>query len=318
MEPTCNTPIQPRSPYETPVRLPNHFFPAFLLVAFLIASHPAAADCPQHFFGGTAPTLSNPKLAPKTRQLCYTEFALLHSGLTRTPLWVAEHLTPRRAQGARALSRVNNFHSDPNLPPNERAELSDYVRSGFDRGHMAPAGNMMTPQGMDESFSLANMVPQNSDNNRNLWESIERTVRDYSERQEVYVVTGPIFQGENLQALKGRVLVPTHITKAIYDPRLNAGAAYLAPNQEGDEYRIVSLAELQQMSGIDPFPSLPASVKQAILNLPTPQIRQPRGQGRSTRRTSPPAEAQEQSPTSSKDGFVGGILDAIDQFGHRP
>lgn len=314
---SCDTPVQTRPPDENTVRLPSRS-PAFFFLALLIVPQAAAAACPQHFFGGTTPTLSSAKLALKTRQLCYTEFALVHSGLTRTPLWVAEHLTPTRASGARALNRVNNFHADPNLPPDERAELSDYVRSGFDRGHMAPAGDMTTPQGMDESFSLANMVPQNSDNNRNLWESIERTVRDYSERNEIYVVTGPIFQGENLQALKGRVLVPTHIAKAVYDPRLNAGAAYLTPNQEGDEYRIISLAELQQLSGINPFPNLPANVNQAVLNLPSPQIRRSRGPGRNTRRPAPPAEAREQSPSPAGNGFVGGILDAIDQFGRRP
>jgi endonuclease G, mitochondrial len=299
------------------VRLPNPF-PTLVLVVALVVSDAAAAACPQHFFGGTAPVLANPKLTPKTREICYTEFALLHSGLTRTPLWVAEHLTPRRASGARALNRVNNFHADPNLPSDERAELSDYVRSGFDRGHMAPAGDMTTPQGMDESFSLANMVPQNSDNNRNLWESIERAVRDYSERQEIYVVTGPLFQGENLQALKGRVLVPTDIAKAVYDPRLNAGAAYLTPNQEGDEYRIISLAELQQLSGIDPFPQLLPDIKQNILNLPTPQLRRPKGPGRNTRRPPAQADVREQSPAPSQGGFIGGILEAIDQFGRSP
>jgi endonuclease G, mitochondrial len=299
------------------VSLPNPL-PALVLVVLIATSYAAAAACPQHFVGSTAPALANPKLTPKTRQICYTEFALLHSGLTRTPLWVAEHLTPRRASGARALNRVNNFHADPNLPPDERAELSDYVRSGFDRGHMAPAGDMTTPQGMDESFSLANMVPQNSDNNRNLWESIERSVRDYSEGQEIYVVTGPLFQGENLQALKGRVLVPTHIAKAVYDPGLNAGAAYLTPNQGGGEYRIISLAELQQLSGIDPFPQLPPDIKQTILNLPAPQLQRPKGPGRNNRRPSPQADVQEQSPAPSRDGFVGGILEAIDQFGRRP
>ena len=316
MEWTNDTPHQTCSHDESPVRLLSRF-PVFLFLALLIAPEIAAAACPQHFFGGTTPTLSNPKLTPKTRQICYTEFALLHSGLTRGPLWVAEHLNPRRARGARELNRVNNFHAEPNIPANERAELSDYVRSGFDRGHMAPAGDMTTPQGMDESFSLANMVPQNSDNNRNLWESIERAVRDYSERHEVYVVTGPIFQGDNLQALKGRVLVPTHIAKAVYDPQRNAGAAYLTPNQEGDEYRIVSLAELQQFSGIDPFPQLSSAVKQTALNLPAPQLRRPRGAGRSTRRP-PQVDLQEQSPTPPQNGFIGGILETIDQFGRRP
>jgi endonuclease G, mitochondrial len=299
------------------VRLPIPF-PALVLAAVLIAPSASAAPCPQHFLGGTAPTLTNPKLAPKTRQICYTEFALLHSGLTRTPLWVAEHLTPRRARGARELNRVNNFHTDPNLPPDERAELSDYVRSSFDRGHMAPAGDMTTPQGMDESFSLANMVPQNSDNNRNLWESIERAVRNYSERHEVYVVTGPIFQGENLQALKGRVLVPTHIAKAVYDPQRNEAGAYLTANQPGNDYKVISLAELQQLSGIDVFPQLPAAVKQTAMNLPVPQLRRPRRGGTSVGRPPAQAEPPMARPGSSSGGFIGDILEAIDQFGRRP
>jgi endonuclease G len=287
------------------------------LTVGLAVPQAAAAACPQHFFNGAVPVLTNPKLEPKTRQICYTEFALLHSGVTRTPLWVAEHLTPRRAGAARELNRVDNFHPDPNVPADERAEISDYARSQYDRGHMAPAGDMTTPQGMAESFSLANMVPQNSDNNRNLWESIERAVRDTSEQREVYVVTGPIFQGQNLQTLKGRVLVPTHMAKAVYDPKLNAGAAYLVQNQPGNEYRVISLAELQQMTGVDAFPTLLAPVKQAAMNLPVPQLRRSRAQTRNTPRLPPSSEVQAPVPGAPQDDFVGGILDAIENFGRR-
>jgi len=288
---------------------------AFALASCLLVPQAGAQSCPQHFFNGAPPSLLNPRLEPKTRQICYSEFSLLHSGLTRTPLWVAEHLTPGRAAGARDLNRVNNFHPDPNLPASERAELSDYARSGYDRGHMAPAGDMATPQGMAESFSLANMVPQDRDNNRYLWESIERAVRRYSERHEVYVVTGPIFQGESLQSLRGRVLVPTHLAKAVYDPQRNAGAAYLVPNQPGDDYKVVSLADLQQLSGIDVFPQLPASVKQTAMELPVPQLRRSRRNARPAPR--PPAAEQQSAPSpgTRNDDFVGGILDAINEFG---
>lgn len=288
------------------------------LVAFLLTPQAWAAGCAQHFFGGVVPQLANPKLTPKTRQLCYSEFSLLHSGLTRTPLWVAEHLTPGRAAGARELNRLDNFHGDPNLPPEERAELSDYARSGFDRGHMAPAGDMTTPEGMAASFSLANMVPQNPDNNRNLWESIERAVRGYSEEREIYVVTMPIFQGENLQSLKGRVLVPTYIAKAIYDVLQGRGAAYLAPNQAGADYKVVSLAELQQVSGIDAFPQAPAQVKQTAMSLPMPQLRRLRGTVRNTAEPSIPAEPQTPLPGNPEGNFVEGILNSIDRFGRRP
>jgi len=293
---------------------------AFVAVA-LLSPGLAAADavCPQQIWSGQAPALTNPKLTPKTRTLCYSGFAVLHSGLTRTPLWVAEHLTRDRVQAARALTRVNAFHPDPNLPASERAELSDYARSGFDRGHMAPAGDMGTPESMEQSFSLANMVPQNSDNNRNLWESIERAVRDLTEREgELFVVTGPIFEGENLQALNGRVLVPTHVFKAVYLPRQNAAAAYLAPNMEGNEYQIVSLSGLQQRSGIDAFPGLSQAIKDTAAALPQPRLRRPRDQAGAANRPAPPARGSTPQPSGANDGFIEGILNAIDQIGRRP
>ncbi len=253
-----------------------------LVVALLfgftpMAAHAAATACPEHFLDGEPPRLVNEKLAAKTRELCNRGFAELHSGITRTALWSAEHLTSKRLEQQRGLERKNTFHADPRLPPDERAELSDYVRSGYDRGHMAPSGDMPDAQSQDESFSLANMVPQNSNNNRNLWEGIESAVRDLTRKDgEVYVVTGPIFQGQNLQRIGGRVLVPTHLYKAIYDSKRRQAGAYLVTNAEGNEYQRVSIADLEEVAGIDPFPSLPRAVKSMAMDLP-----QPRPHGRS-------------------------------------
>jgi endonuclease G len=263
------------------------------LIALLLLPAVALAAptrCPEHFLNGQAPDLTNPKLTARTRPLCYSAFAVLHSGVTRTPLWSAEHLTRDRVEAARGMVRVNTFHADPNLSPNERAELSDYARSGFDRGHMAPSGDMPDDQSQDESFSLANMIPQNPDNNRHLWERIETAVRNLTLREgELYVVTGPIFRGENLQALKGRVLVPTEIFKAIYDPKRNGAAAYVVPNAAGNEWRQVSILELQQLAGIDVFPGLPQSVKESAMPLPKPGERGRRRRERVERQPSGPA-----------------------------
>ena len=131
-------------------------------------------------------------------------------------------------------------------------------------------------------------------------------------------MTGPIFQGENIQSLKGRVLVPTHIAKAVYDPQQNAGAAYLTPNQAGSDYKVISLADLQQMSGIDPFPQLPNTIKQTVMSLPAPQLRRPRDGGGFVAR--PPAQSEATQPSSNPPGnnFIEGILETIDQFGRRP
>lgn len=247
-----------------------------LVVAALVllaGGPPAAAkpSCSTQLLDGEPPALVNPRLAADTRELCYTGYATLYSGLTRTPLWSAEHLTRERVAATKGLTRHNAFHADPSLPPGERAELSDYARSGFDRGHMAPSDDMPDERSQEESFSLANMVPQNPDNNRGLWRNIEAAVRRLAQRDgEVYVVTGPLFQGETLQRLNGRVLVPTGLFKAVYDPKRRAAGAYVVPNEEGQDWRAVSIAELERESGIDVFPALPPLVKETAMGLPDP------------------------------------------------
>ena len=114
------------------------------------ASLAAPAGCPQFFPHGSAPDLVNPKLLPKTRKICYSAFAVLHSGITRTPLWAAEHLTRNGLDAAVATERKDTFHEDPRLPTDERADLDDYARSGFDRGHLAPAADMPDEQAQHE------------------------------------------------------------------------------------------------------------------------------------------------------------------------
>jgi endonuclease G len=248
-----------------------------VLFVLLFASAPAEAartTCPDRFVGEQAPDLLNAELAARTRELCYSGFAVLHSGVTRTPLWSAEHLTRAHVNAAHDLIRVNRFHADPHLPAAERAELADYARSGFDRGHMAPSGDMPDPQSQEESFSLANMIPQNPNNNRSLWEGIESAVRNLTRKQgELYVVTGPIYAGATLQQLNGRVLVPTSIFKAVYDPKRQQAGAYIVPNAAGDRWEAVSLAELARISGLDVFPALPASIKDNAMALPQPTLR---------------------------------------------
>lgn len=234
----------------------------------------AAADtaCPQHYAQGQAPEIVTARLAAKARELCFTAFGVMHSGVSRTPLWSAEHLTRARLQDARTLPRVNSFHAEERLPAEERAELADYARSGFDRGHMAPSADMPTPDAQQESFSLANMVPQNPDNNRHLWEGIESAVRHLvTQRGELYVITGPLFQGASVTQLHGRVLVPTHLFKAVSDPRRGEAAAYLVENLATMQYRTVSLAELEDLAGITLCPALSAEAKRLKMDLPEPR-----------------------------------------------
>ena len=93
------------------------------------------ATCPQFFAGGRPPVVA-PR--PTHRALCYDAFAILHSGESKTAVYVAQKLN--RALVADAdEKRTNKFFADARLRSAERATLEDYKGSGFDRGHLAPA-----------------------------------------------------------------------------------------------------------------------------------------------------------------------------------
>ncbi|MDD4950826.1 DNA/RNA non-specific endonuclease [Sulfuricurvum sp.] len=240
-----------------------------LAIASILSA--ASTSCGGIYYGNNAPDILNPKLTPKTKELCYSEFAVMHSGLSRTPLWSAEHLYGSKLNIK--VERSNDFHPEERLNSDERAELSDYARSGYDRGHMSPARDFNTPQSESECFTLANMVPQDHDNNTKLWSGIEEATRTLAKQKgELYVITGPIFIGTNLQRIGGRVLVPTKIFKAIYDPSSNQGAAYLVNNAPGNEYQEINIAQLEQLTNIRIFPKMAAISKQTPMPLPSPQM----------------------------------------------
>ncbi|MCK9374496.1 MAG: DNA/RNA non-specific endonuclease [Sulfuricurvum sp.] len=230
----------------------------------------APTQCDELYYGNEAPDILNAKLLPKTKELCYNSFALMHSGISRTPLWSAEHLTK---EGLRHKSkRTNDFHPEEQLSADERAELADYAKSGYDRGHMAPAADMGNKQAQHECFTLANMVPQDAKNNRGVWSAIEGATRRLtSQKGELFVITGPIFSGSQIKRIGGRILVPTKLYKAIYDPSSGQGGAYLVTNAPGNDYEVVSISQLEQMSGLKLFPAMAPSARENSMDLPDPQ-----------------------------------------------
>lgn len=115
-----------------------------LLVAVtgLLSPLAHATACPQRYAPGQTPVIVKASLKARTQEICFRAYAVMHSGLSRTPPWSAEHLVRERVQAAGDLARKDSFHAETALPAADRAELSDYARSGFDRGHMAPNSDM--------------------------------------------------------------------------------------------------------------------------------------------------------------------------------
>jgi len=242
----------------------------FALVACLAVPAWATTQCHALFAAGVAPTVTNPKLMPRTQEVCFESYAVLNSGISRTPLYSAEHLTRANVEAAKTLSRHDSFHPESSLPAQVRAELNDYARSGFDRGHMSPNGDMANRSAQAESFSLANMVPQVHANNAGVWAGIEGAARQMALSEgEVYVVSGPAFIGNDIQRI-GNVLVPTHLWKVLYSPAQRRAGAYVITNDDTRTYSSVTVSALEKMIGVSLLPGLSQKIRDSGMELPTP------------------------------------------------
>lgn len=218
----------------------------------------AFADCPAFFVGGhiPRPVLASPP--GKLRALCYDAFAVLHSGESKTPIYVVQRLNRALVEDADE-KRTNRFFADARLPRKERAELGDYKRSGYSRGHMAPAADMPTAQAMAQSFSLANMVPQAIKQNSGPWARIEKDTRRYAQRAQgdVFVFTGPVFTQARNTIGDGQVRVPDYLYKLVYDATTRKAWAHWQANDDAARVtKPISYQELVQRTGIEFLPAV--------------------------------------------------------------
>ena len=164
--------------------------------------------------------------------LCSNHFAVLYSGLSKTPLVTIERLSRGQIADAKDEERTDNFFADPRLPKGFGSELSDYVRSGWDKGHLAPAGDQPDQVAMAQSFALSNMIPQDPTNNRKIWSKVESDTRRFVRRAkgDVFVFSGPLFNGPRRTIGANRVWVPSHVFKLVYDEASGRSWAYVLPN----------------------------------------------------------------------------------------
>jgi len=190
------------------------------------------AACLQFFPNGHPPAVP---AGPKLREVCFSTFAVLHDGQTKTPVFVAERLNRKMLIQAQGLQRTDKFYAEARIPRAERAGLDDYQGSGFSRGHMAPAADMSTREAMAQSFSLANMVPQDPTQNAGPWNRIEQDTRKYVMRAagDVYVFTGPVYGDRPATIGAGRVAVPDYVYKVVYDATTRRSWVHWQANSAG-------------------------------------------------------------------------------------
>jgi len=146
--------------------------------------------------------------------------------------WTAYKLTADHTFGK--LPRTNNFRLDPYVSTNF-ASLEDYRGSGYDRGHLVPAGDMKWDSvAMSESFYLSNISPQKPGFNRGIWKKLENQVRIWAKDNELlYIVTGGVLESDLSTIGNNKVSIPKYFYKVILDykePEIKA-IGFILPNE---------------------------------------------------------------------------------------
>jgi endonuclease G, mitochondrial len=223
---------------------------------------------------GKIPDFSLPAIHSGDEIIKHKNYTLRYEEDYEVPAWVAYKLRGEYTKGI-ANRAGNQFIPDRKVKENS-ALTGDYSNTGYDRGHMLPAGDFKCCQElMNETFFMSNICPQVPDFNRGIWENIEERVRGWAVRDdEVFVVTGPVLR-KDLPTI-GRynnVAVPEFFYKIVlfYQPKSGKtprAIAFLLPNEalfgkKMNSY-VVSVDEVEKKTGLDFFAKLPNDIQTKI------------------------------------------------------
>lgn len=189
-------------------------------------------------------------------------FSLKYNEKIKQPDWVAYELTLNEVYG-NETKRTNNFKIDREITTGT-ATNDDYKYSGYDKGHLAPAGDMkFSKQAMEESFLFTNICPQVPAFNRGIWASLESMVRYWAVVNEaVMVVCGPIFYSDEYITIGlNKIGIPDAFYKIILDYREpeKKAIAFIIPNRKKEEemaFYVCSVDDAELITGQDFFPFL--------------------------------------------------------------
>lgn len=208
-------------------------------------------------------------LAPRQEQI------IRHSGYTvsynkdlKIPNWVSYELTREETKGKE--KRGNRFIADP-LVTGQIATNADYTRSGYDKGHMAPAADMKwSPEAMKESFYFSNMCPQHPQLNRRGWKNLEDKIRNWAIADSaIIIICGPIIEKQPKTIGKNKVVVPQQFFKVVLSPFVKPIRAigFLFNNEQAVEplsSYVVTVDSIESLTNMDFFAPLPDEIENRI------------------------------------------------------
>ena len=256
------------------------FFP-FVCLLFAACGNPSVqnqpSEQPSELITTVRDDLQSPTLLETPRfEVPRSERIIEHEGFRISynqgwliPNWVAYELTKEETRGT--IDRTNYFDVDPTLG-GRQAKFADYSHTGYDRGHMAPAGDMKwSKAAMDASFYLTNICPQDHNLNKGDWNDLEIACRRWARKYgRAWIVTGPIVTSREPKTIgRNRVTVPDAFFKVVLVPKGKSYEAigFVMDNKAGngqymDDCR--SIDDVENLTGIDFFYALPDDVEDDV------------------------------------------------------
>ena len=167
----------------------------------------------------------------------YTSY---YSYALKSPLYVVYYLYKGGGDCSRQkLSFAKEYRSATN---------KDYVKSGYDRGHLANAEDFAYDCEKEKcTFSYYNCIPQHPQLNRGSWKSWETTIRKESQKDRLKIYTGAIY---GKQKIGNGVAVPEYCWKVIYNTRTKLILhALLFKNDATEQVQRITPSQLKQLLG---------------------------------------------------------------------
>lgn len=212
--------------------------------------------------------LEIPKSPYKDEIVKHTYFTLAYVEEYEQARWVAYKLTKKNLE--KNIDRSDERFYPDNKVSTGSALPQDYAGSGYDRGHLAPAGDFTgNAKMMRETFVMSNMSPQHPLCNRETWRLLEEKVRFWGEKKgDLYIVSGPIFK-PNMPTIgkRNKVAVPPAYFKIIFSYKEMQAIAFIVPNvNKKENYRQyqASIREVEKQTGLDFFHLLPDDIEEQI------------------------------------------------------
>ena len=168
------------------------------------------------------------------------------------------------------------FQEDVEIPYQYRTTLEDYKFSGYDRGHICPSADRVnSKEANEQTFYLSNMQPQVNGFNAGVWLTMETQLRTWNTskyRDILYVCKGGTIDKSSQIAgyTKSKLIVPKYFFAAILavkNGQYKAIGLWFEHKKNNDKHLsnyVVSIDELEKLTGIDFFCNLPDNTEKEV------------------------------------------------------